>query len=68
MLGLGCVLDTPVELMNRQFIRGVWSSEDSFMLDQRIGKYQQRNYIKNYETGSDHKRSKLDRKEKKLKD
>ena len=58
MLGLRCVLDTPVELMNRQFITGVRSSEDSFMLDQRIGKYQRRDDIKNHETGSDHKRNK----------
>lgn len=58
MLGLRCVLDTPVELMNRQFITGVRSSEDSFMLGHRIGKHQRRNDIKNHETGSDHKRNK----------
>lgn len=54
----GCVLDTPVQLVNRQFITGATASEDSFILGKRIGKYQHRSDIKNHEPGHDHKRSK----------
>lgn len=53
-----CKLDIPVELMNRQFSTGVGTSEDSFILDKRIGKCQHRNDIKNHESGHDHKKSK----------
>lgn len=57
MVNLRCVLGSPVELVNRQFTVGVRSSENSFMLDKTCG-CQQKNDIRNHETGCDHKGNK----------
>ena len=56
MLSLRCVLDIQMELLNRQLTVEGRSSEDSFMLDKKLGRCQHWNDIKNQETpGCDHK-------------